>query len=215
MGINTSDVERIVLERFRDNSRIMSAARESGNVSTHSILEAASGLGELDADAVISLITDVTWRPPAVLNEHVIHSPEAASNTLLFKGELPVYATPGAAGCDLAAGEGVWLTPALARRVPTGTHVAIPEGSAGLLFVRSSLGARGIGLANGVGVIDSDYRGEVALLLVNQGESPKFIEKGERVAQLVIIPAPRMRTVRVDELPPTARGAGGFGSTGR
>lgn len=209
------NVTRIVLEHFRDNPRVMNAARESGGASASSVLDAASELGELDTDTVFSLIADAVWRPSAAVNEHAPRLREADPQTLTFKGRAPVYATPGSAGCDLAAGESVWLTPGITRKVPTGTYVAIPEGSAGLLFVRSSVGSRGIGIANGVGVIDSDYRGEVGLLLVNRGEAPKFIEEGERIAQLVIVPAPQMRVVQVDELPPTDRGAGGFGSTGR
>jgi len=128
----------------------------------------------------------------------------------------PRRAHPGDAGADLLAREGLVLEPEARALVPTGIAVAIPEGFAGLVVPRSGLAARhGIGVANGPGLIDAGYRGEVKVILINHGSDSVEIERGERIAQLVIVPVLVTELVEVDALPDTKRGAGGFGSTGR
>jgi dUTP pyrophosphatase len=100
--------------------------------------------------------------------------------------------------------------------VPTGLAVAIPVGWAGLVVPRSGLAARhGIGVVNAPGLIDAGYRGEIKVLLVNHGDEAVHLEAFERIAQLVVVPVAGQEIVEVDELPPSQRGVGGFGSTGR
>jgi dUTP diphosphatase len=132
--------------------------------------------------------------------------------------ELPAYATPGSAGCDLRAAVDapVTLLPGGRALLPTGIAVAIPPGCEGQVRMRSGLAIRhGLTLLNGPGTIDSDYRGEIRVILANLGSEPVTIERGERIAQLMIAPVTRARLEVVDELPATARHDGGFGSTGR
>jgi dUTP pyrophosphatase len=130
--------------------------------------------------------------------------------------ELPRYQTPGAAGLDLCADEDFALAPGERRAVPTGLAVEIPEGFEGQVRPRSGLAARhGIGMVNAPGTIDSDYRGEVQVILVNHGQAPFTARRGERIAQLVIAPVARVELQLVDMLSETKRGGGGFGSTGR
>ena len=131
---------------------------------------------------------------------------------------LPFYATEGAAAMDLHACLEAPLTLPVGERtiVPTGLAVAIPAGYVGILAVRSSMGIkRGVTLANGIGVIDSDYRGEVGVGLVNIGSEAYTILPGDRIAQLMVIPVAQPALELVEELPSTDRGEGGFGSTGR
>lgn len=132
---------------------------------------------------------------------------------------LPFYATPGAAGMDVCAclDEPLVVQPGERVRVPTGFAMRLPGPEwVGLLYARSGLATRhGVTLPNGVGVIDADYRGEVQVALTNLGREPYEIQPGERVAQLVVMPVARVVWRQVDELQPTARGEGGFGSTGR
>lgn len=135
-------------------------------------------------------------------------------------GELPLPepATVGSAGADLRAAVGaeLVLAPGARALVPTGFSVEIPAGWEGQVRPRSGLAARfGLTLLNSPGTIDSDYRGEVQVLLINLGSEPFTVRHGERIAQLVVAPAPRVHYVEVDELDESARGAGGFGSTGR
>jgi dUTP pyrophosphatase len=132
--------------------------------------------------------------------------------------ELPSYATPGSAGCDLRAALAASLTllPGARSLVPTGIAVAIPAGFEGQVRMRSGLALKkGLSLLNGPGTIDSDYRGEIGVILANLGGEPVTIERGERIAQLVIAPVAQAEIVEASELSDTARGAGGFGSTGR
>ncbi len=132
--------------------------------------------------------------------------------------ELPSYATPGAAGCDLraAVSESLTILPGGRALVPTGFAVAIPEGYEGQVRMRSGLALRhGLSLLNGPGTIDSDYRGEIGVILANLGPEPVTIARGERIAQLVVAPVTRAKLETVEELPPTSRDAGGFGSTGK
>ena len=131
--------------------------------------------------------------------------------------ELPVpgHAHPGDAGTDLRASAAVDIAPGEWAAVPTGIAVAIPEGHVGLVAPRSGLAARhGVGVVNGPGVVDAGYRGEVRVLLINHGPESVTIGRGDRVAQLVVVPAVEQEFVEVDELPASSRGTGGFGSTG-
>jgi len=131
--------------------------------------------------------------------------------------DAPGYATAGAAGIDLrAAIEGkLRIAPGARVRVPTGLAVAIPHGYEGQVRGRSGLASRyGIGLPNAPGTIDSDYRGEIQVILINWGEEEYVIERGERIAQLVIAPVACFPLRRVDGLDQTTRGRGGFGHTG-
>ena len=131
---------------------------------------------------------------------------------------LPYYATEGAAAVDLHAciDEAVTLPPGGRALLPTGLAAAIPAGHVGLLAVRSSMGIRhGVTLSNGVGVIDSDYRGPLGAGLHNLSQTPYTVQPGDRVAQLMVVPVIREQIEVVEELPPTRRGSGGFGSTGR
>lgn len=132
--------------------------------------------------------------------------------------EPPAYATVGSAGCDLRAAieASLLILPGGRARVPTGVAVAIPEGHEGQVRMRSGLAHdKGLALLNAPGTIDSDYRGEIQVILANLGAEPVTLERGERVAQLVFAPVARARFERVDELPTSSRGDGGFGSTGK
>lgn len=135
------------------------------------------------------------------------------------RAKLPAYATPGAAAADLCALLDAPLTLAPGQRmlVPTGLAIELPgRGAVALVYARSGLALkRGLGLANGVGVIDSDYRGELKVPLLNQSDAPQTIEPGERIAQLCIAPVWQADFVAAAALSDTERGAGGFGSTGR
>ena len=130
---------------------------------------------------------------------------------------LPTYATADAAGADLfAAVEApVVLKPGARALVPCGFAMALPSGLEAQVRPRSGLALRhGVTLMNAPGTIDADYRGEVACILVNLGDADFEVTRGMRIAQMVIAPAPQARFREVDELSETARGAGGFGSTG-
>jgi dUTP pyrophosphatase len=130
---------------------------------------------------------------------------------------LPQYMTEGSSGMDLFAflEKAVTLEPGDRRLVPTGISVAIPEGFEGQIRPRSGLAIRkGIGIVNGPGTIDADYRGEIGVLLINLSKEPLTIRNGERIAQMVISPVFRAILEEVDELPPTGRQGGGFGHTG-
>ena len=127
-------------------------------------------------------------------------------------GALPEYATDGAAGADLRAAETVTLRPGGRAAVATGVTLEIPAGHVGLVWPRSGLAVRH-GVDTLAGVIDSDYRGEVKVVLVNHGAEPVAIAPGDRIAQLLVQPVARAQFTRA-ALAPTARGAGGFGSTG-
>jgi dUTP pyrophosphatase len=130
--------------------------------------------------------------------------------------DLPRYETAGAAGLDLRADEDVLLAPGERRPVPTGLAVEIPPGHEGQVRPRSGLAVRhGIGMVNTPGTIDSDFRGEVMVILVNHGQAPFAARRGERIAQLVIAPVVRVEVELVERLSDTDRGDGGFGSTGR
>lgn len=131
---------------------------------------------------------------------------------------LPLYASTGSAGMDVhaAVDEEFVLEPGVTRAVPTGFAIALPDGFEGQLRARSGLAMKhSIVLPNAPGTIDSDYRGEVKVLLLNLGREPYTIHRGDRIAQLVIAPVLKADWRLVDELPGSTRGSGGFGSTGR
>src|SRR5256714_15392815 len=129
---------------------------------------------------------------------------------------LPAHAHPGDAGLGLSAAVEIEVGPGERAMVPTGVAVAIPEGHAGLVLPRSGLASQhGLTLANAPGLIDAGYRGEVTCALVNlDPDEPVKVLRGDRIAQLVIVAIPRIRPSWVEELPPSSRGEGGFGSTG-
>ncbi len=134
------------------------------------------------------------------------------------KAKLPTYGTNQSAGADLyvCMEEPVTIAPGDTAFLSTGIAIAVPEGYAGLVFARSGLGCkRGLAPANKVGVIDSDYRGEVRVALHNHSGQSQTVEDGERIAQLVVVPVLAPELVETEELDDTERGAGGFGSTGR
>lgn len=129
---------------------------------------------------------------------------------------LPAYATAGAAGMDVVAAEALTLAPGARHAVATGFAMAIPAGYEVQVRPRSGLALKhGITCLNTPGTIDSDYRGEVKVILANLGSEPFEIARGERIAQLVPAPVLHADLAEVDDLDETARGAGGFGSTGR
>jgi dUTP pyrophosphatase len=128
-------------------------------------------------------------------------------------GTLPRYTSEGAAGADLCASEALVLGPGERAAVPTAIHLELPPGHVGLVWPRSGLALRH-GIDTLAGVIDSDYRGEVRVVLVNHGRDPFRIAAGDRVAQLLVQRVERVAFVADDGLNATTRGAGGFGSTG-
>ena len=129
---------------------------------------------------------------------------------------LPAYATEHAAGMDVVAAEAVTLAPGARHAVATGIAIAIPEGFEVQVRPRSGLALKhGVTCLNTPGTIDADYRGEVKVILANLGSEPFEVKRGERIAQLVPAAVQRAAFVEVAELDETARGAGGFGSTGR
>lgn len=131
---------------------------------------------------------------------------------------LPYYATAGAAAIDLHAclDEAVVIPAGGQAIIPTGIAAAIPEGYVGIMAVRSSMGIRhGITMSNGIGVIDSDYRGPLGVGLYNLRKEDYVVQPGDRIAQLLVVPVLCPELEIVSELPETERGTGGFGSTGR
>ena len=132
--------------------------------------------------------------------------------------KLPTYGSPEAAGADLYAclEEAVTIQPGEVYWVPTGIALEVPKGCAGLVYARSSMGVkRGLAPANKVGVVDSDYRGEIKVVLLNHSNQPQTLEPGERVAQFVITPVLTPAYEEAEDLSDTSRGIGGFGSTGK
>jgi len=128
---------------------------------------------------------------------------------------LPHYATSGAAGMDVVAAETVTLAPGARHAVATGLAVAIPHGHELQVRPRSGLALKnGVTVPNTPGTIDSDYRGELRIIMINHGKEPFLIARGDRVAQLVLAPVTQAVWDEVTELDDTERGAGGFGSTG-
>ncbi len=136
---------------------------------------------------------------------------------MLWTGEnAPGYAHPGDAGADLVSTESFVLAPGERRLVPTGLSIALPEGYAAFVVPRSGLAAKhGITIVNSPGTVDSGYRGEIKVSLLNTDVAePYEVHVGDRIAQMIVMPVPRVTFSRVDELPDSVRGQGGFGSSG-
>ena len=132
--------------------------------------------------------------------------------------KLPTYGTPEAAGADLYAclEESVTIAPGASAFLPTGIALEVPKGCAGLIYARSGMACkRGLAPANKVGVVDSDYRGEITVVLYNHGDKPQTVENGERIAQFIITPVLTPAYEVTEELTDTVRNQGGFGSTGK
>jgi len=143
--------------------------------------------------------------------------PKIAVKKLDERAVLPTYGSEFAAGADLYAllDEELTFLPGETKFVHTGLAIEVPEGYAGLVYARSGLASkRGLAPANKVGVIDSDYRGEVMVALHNHSTQPQTIQSGERIAQLVVTPFLKVEFVESETLSETVRGEGGFGSTG-
>lgn len=131
--------------------------------------------------------------------------------------KIPAYATEGSAAVDLCAAitEPVTLAPGERKLIPTGIAISIPRGTVAILSARSGLSyKKGIAAANGIGVIDSDYRGEIFFSSVNLSNEPYTVTPGERICQMMLMPVLSMQFTEVTSLDETLRGAGGFGSTG-
>ena len=145
-----------------------------------------------------------------------MHYPERMTPEVLIVGPPPLYAHPGDAGADLVSTIGVTLAPGERALIPTGISIALPDGFVAFVMPRSGLAAKhGVGLLNSPGTIDAGYRGEISVVMINSDPVESFsVAVGDRIAQLVIQPMIRARFVTVTELPGTARGVGGFGSTG-
>lgn len=134
----------------------------------------------------------------------------------IIASAVPVFAHPGDAGADLTAAEAVRLEPGHRALVGTGVRIALPEGHVAFVVPRSGLAARhGITVVNSPGTVDAGYRGEIKVALLNTDLADAYdIAVGDRIAQLIVMPVPPVRFVPVEELPDSARGEGGFGSTG-
>jgi len=135
---------------------------------------------------------------------------------LIASGELPAYAHPGDAGADLVAAESLTIGPGERALVGTGVSIALPDGYAAFVVPRSGLAAKhGITIVNAPGTVDAGYRGEIKVTLLNTDKSEPFeIAVGDRIAQLIVVPVAHAEFVRVERLPGSQRGEGGFGSTG-
>ncbi|MDN3309516.1 dUTP diphosphatase [Microbacterium oryzae] len=134
----------------------------------------------------------------------------------IVASEAPAYAHAGDAGADLVAAESLTLAPGERALVGTGVRIALPEGYAAFVVPRSGLAAKhGITIVNAPGTVDAGYRGEIKVALLNTDQrEPYRVDEGDRIAQLIVMPVTRARFIPVDDLSDSARGAGGFGSTG-
>lgn len=134
----------------------------------------------------------------------------------IIASQVPVYAHPGDAGADLVATEAVRLEPGERALVGTGVRIALPDGYVAFVVPRSGLAAKhGITIVNAPGTIDAGYRGEIKVALLNTDPRDAYeIAPGDRIAQIIVMPVPRVRFLRVETLPESTRGEGGFGSTG-
>jgi dUTP pyrophosphatase len=137
-------------------------------------------------------------------------------DVLITADQVPAYAHPGDAGADLHASEPVLLGPGERATVGTGVAIALPDGYVAFVVPRSGLAVKhGITIVNAPGTVDAGYRGEIKVALLNtDARAPHRIEAGDRIAQLVVMPVSRARFVKVEQLPGSHRGEGGFGSTG-
>ncbi len=170
-------------------------------------------------DKMSSLDVETT-KTGAARNEVLGHSqvPMKIKQLANFRGDLPRYESAGASGMDVRAqlGESIVLQPGERAMVPTGLSVAVPFGFELQARPRSGWAVKeGVSLVNTPGTIDADYRGEIKILLINLGQNPVTVKDQERIAQLVLCPVVQASLIVSEELDATARGAGGFGSTGR
>lgn len=135
---------------------------------------------------------------------------------LIASGEIPTYAHPGDAGADLHSAQALTIEPGHRATVGTGVSIALPDGYVAFVVPRSGLAAkRGITIVNSPGTVDAGYRGELRVTLLNTDQSEAFdIAVGDRIAQLIVMPVSRAEFIRVEHLPGSHRGEGGFGSTG-
>jgi dUTP diphosphatase len=172
-----------------------------------------------DVDTLVSPLSLVALRLLAVASSPPDMTIRIDVRRVGDRGEplpLPSYGTAGSAGLDLRADAPVTLRPGQRALVPTGLAMAVPPGYEAQVRPRSGLALRnGVTCLNSPGTIDSDYRGEVCVILVNLGQEEVALARGERIAQLVVAPVSRAEVAEVAELPATGRGAGGFGHTGR
>jgi len=141
---------------------------------------------------------EVKFKASPSAREFVYHSQEAAGADISLATNLPAVIQPGMMGT-----------------VGTGVSVAIPKGYFGMISLRSSIGKRGLLMPNAPGIIDSDYRGEIIIMMLNMTTKTIQFEPGERIAQMILLPYEKMEFIKVDKLPDTERGEGGFGSTGK
>jgi len=134
----------------------------------------------------------------------------------IIASQVPVYAHPGDAGADLVSAEALRLEPGQRALVATGVRIALPDGYVAFVVPRSGLAAKhGITIVNSPGTVDAGYRGEIKVSLLNTDAAEAYdIAVGDRIAQLIVMPVPRVAFIPVDELPDSTRGEGGFGSTG-
>ena len=152
---------------------------------------------------------------PAGSQRPVVDTPRLRVRRLHERATLPAYAHPGDAGLDLTTVERLEIGPGQRVAAPTGLAVAVPDGWVGLVHPRSGLARRhGLTVANAPGTVDAGYRGEVQVLLINLGDETVCLAVGDRVAQLLLQPVGHAVVTEVEELEETARGEGGFGSTG-
>lgn len=167
--------------------------------------------------------TTLEPKPIAPASRHAADAVRVLFKRLDDSATLPAYQTPGSAGMDLAAclprhgcQDPVVIAPGAIAKIPLGFAVAIPEGYEGQVRPRSGLSTRfGVTVPNAPGTVDSDYRGEMFVALINLGTEPHSVHHADRIAQLVVAPVTRVSLEPVETLDDTARGAGGFGSTGR
>lgn len=151
----------------------------------------------------------------------IVHSVDRVTPVIVVRlrgAEPPGYQSRHAAGCDLRARieRSITLRPGSITTIPTGIHLEVPVGYEGQVRARSGLAQRyGIGVLNSPGTIDADYRGEIAVILINHGKKAYRVRDGDRIAQLVFVPVARARFASVRHLSRTRRGDGGFGHTGR
>jgi dUTP pyrophosphatase len=152
---------------------------------------------------------------PPIAAESCQHGRAEIQFTLEEAGTAPDYKTEHAAGMDICCAEAFELQPSERKLVSTGLRIALPDGFEAQVRPRSGLALKhGISMVNTPGTVDADYRGEILVLLINLGQNPVEFKKGERIAQMVIASVVRANLVRVDHLPQSVRGEGGFGSTG-
>ncbi len=190
-----------VLQQFRTDTTLLEEASVRTPYPATTLLDAASRCSTMDTDRHERRVSPRMRLPITRLDREL---------------PLPRYAHDGDAGLDLFSAEDVVLKPFARSLIPTGIAVAIPEGYAGFVQPRSGLAIKqGLSLVNTPGLIDSHYRGEIKIIAINlDPDSDISLKRGDKIAQLVIQPVARVQLLEVDELDSTARGEGGFGSTG-